>query len=124
MIQKGCDHNDLSQAWLDNLNKQFGDSVQVDDIFRYEWSYIPHIIHTPFYCYAYNFGELLSMALFARYKKEGAKMVASIESILEAGGSEDPKEVLDRVGIDMSAREFWQGSFELIADWQSQLEAL
>ncbi len=123
-LQKGIEQKDLSQMWLDNLKEQFGDSVEVDDMFRYEWSYIPHIIHTPFYCYSYNFGELLSMALYAKYKSEGESFVSSIENILRAGGSEDPKKVLESVGIDMSSAEFWQGSFELLANWQKELEAL
>jgi oligoendopeptidase F len=123
-IQKGIEENELSQMWLDNLKQQFGDSVEVDEMFRYEWAYIPHIIHTPFYCYAYNFGELLSMALYAKYKQEGESFVPKIEAILAAGGSQDPKEVLANVGIDMSSADFWQGSFELIRAWQKELETL
>lgn len=123
-IQKGIEQKDLSRLWLENLNEQFGDSVLLDELFQYEWSYIPHIIHTPFYCYAYNFGELLSMALYARYKTEGQAFVPSIEKILSAGGSKNPNEVLQDIGIDMYSDEFWQGSFELINKWQNQLEAL
>jgi len=123
-IQRGIEESELSQLWLDNLKEQFGDSVEVDDMFRYEWAYIPHIIHTPFYCYAYNFGELLSMALYAKYKQEGERFVPKIEEILSAGGSEDPKLILEKVGIDMSSADFWQGSFELIKAWQSELEKL
>ena len=123
-IQKGIEESELSQMWLDNLKEQFGDSVEVDDMFRYEWAYIPHIIHTPFYCYAYNFGELLSMALYAKYKQEGESFVPKIEKILASGGSEHPSKVLEEVGIDMSSPEFWQGSFELIKAWQNELEKL
>lgn len=123
-FKKGTDQKGLSQLWLDNLKHQFGDAVEIDDMFRYEWAYIPHIIHTPFYCYAYNFGELLSMALYARYKQEGGRFVEAIEEILSAGGSEDPSEVLGKVGVDIASKEFWQGSFELIEGWQNQLEAL
>ena len=64
------------------------------------------------------------MALYAKYKSEGESFVPSIENILRAGGSEDPKKVLESVGIDMSSAEFWQGSFELLANWQKELEAL
>ena len=123
-IQKGIEESELSQMWLDNLKEQFGDSVEIDDMFRYEWSYIPHIIHSPFYCYAYNFGELLSMALYAKYKQEGESFVTKIEAILAAGGSQDPKQVLANVGIDMGSADFWQGSFELIKAWQKELETL
>jgi oligoendopeptidase F len=123
-IQKGIEESELSQMWLDNIKEQFGDSVEVDEMFRYEWAYIPHIIHTPFYCYAYNFGELLSMALYAKYKQEGESFVPKIEAILAAGGSQDPKQVLANVGIDMGSADFWQGSFELIKAWQKELETL
>ena len=123
-LQAGIEEKELSAMWLNNLKEQFGDSVEIDDVFRYEWAYIPHIIHSPFYCYAYNFGELLSMALYAKYKSEGQSFVPKIEEILAAGGSEDPKVILQKVGIDMSSAEFWQGSFELIKDWQKELETL
>ena len=114
----------LNQLWLDNLAEQFGDSVEVDEMFKYEWAYIPHIFSTPFYCYAYSFGELLSMALYKRYKDEGESFVAKIEQILAAGGSQDPAEILREVGIDMEDPEFWQGSFAIVEDWLTQLEKL
>jgi oligoendopeptidase F len=123
-IQKGIDETALSKIWIDNLKEQFGDSVEIDEMFRHEWAYIRHIFHRPFYCYAYNFGELLSMALYAKYKQEGESFVPKIEAILSAGGSEDPKLILQNVGIDMSSPEFWQGSFELIKAWQRELEQL
>jgi oligoendopeptidase F len=109
---------------MKTLQDQFGESVEVDEMFRHEWAYIPHIHHTPFYCYAYNFGELLSMALYQRYKNEGDSFIAVIEKILSAGGSQDPAVVLQEAGIDMASAEFWQGSFTIIEGWISQLEAL
>lgn len=114
----------LNELWLDNLAEQFGDSVEIDEMFQYEWAYIPHIFSTPFYCYAYSFGELLSMALYKRYKDEGDSFVGKIEQILAAGGSQDPAEVLGSVGIDMEDPEFWQGSFAIVEDWLKQLEEL
>ncbi len=123
-IQAGIEQSELSQMWLDNLKEQFGDSVEIDDAFRYEWAYIPHIVHTPFYCYSYNFGELLSMALYAKYQAEGPSFVPMIEEILASGGSQDPKIVLQKVGIDLSSDKFWQGSFDILRTWQSELETL
>lgn len=121
-IQKGVTAEELSDIYFSTLQEQFGDAVDIDPIFRYEWAYIPHIVHTPFYCYAYNFGELLSLALYARYKKEGSNFVPKIERILESGGSKSPREILSDVGIDMCSREFWQGSFDIIKEWQKKLE--
>lgn len=123
-LAKGVEESELSRIWLENLAEQFGDSVLLDDMFRHEWAYIPHIFHTPFYCYSYNFGELLSMALYKRYKVEGKSFVPKIEAILTAGGSEDPAKILKSVGIDMASEEFWQGSFEILKSWMEQLKSL
>jgi oligoendopeptidase F len=114
----------LNKLWMENLAEQYGDSVEVEDMFKVAWSYIPHLFDRPFYCYAYSFGELLSMALYARYKTEGEGFVSKIEQILIAGGSEDPAKVLAEVGIDMEDASFWQGSFTIIEEWMKQLEAL
>jgi oligoendopeptidase F len=123
-IQKGITSETLSDFWLETLHEQFGDAVEVDPIFKYEWANIPHIVNTPFYCYAYSFGDLLTLALYAEYKQKGSGFVPSIEKILEAGGSRNPVEVLSEVGVDIQSKEFWQKSFEPIRDWQEQLEKL
>lgn len=120
-IPQGAGVEDLERLWLDTLHSQFGDAVEVDDVFRHEWAYIPHIVHTPFYCYAYSFGELLSLSLYARYKREGKPFVSKIENILKAGGSRDPHEILMEVGVDMTSADFWRGGFAIIREWVSQL---
>lgn len=123
-MSQGLTPTDMNKIWLETLTEQFGDSVEVDPMFGYEWAMIPHIVHTPFYCYAYNFGELLSLALFARYKKEGQGFVASIEKILSSGGSRDPQLVLRELGIDMTEPKFWQGSFTILQQWMDRLQNL
>jgi oligoendopeptidase F len=120
-VQEGISADELSKLWLSTLEDQFGESVFVDKVFGSEWSYIPHIVETPFYCYAYSFGELLSYSLFSRYKKEGKSFVPKIEKILTAGGSEDPGLILKNVGIDIESEQFWQEGFELIKEWSSRL---
>lgn len=121
-IPKGITAEQLSELWMETLKEQFGDSVEIDPIFKYEWTYISHIYQTPFYCYAYNFGELLSYSLYARYKQEGKKFVPKIEKILETGGSKNPNEILKEVGVDMESEKFWQDSFEIIKEWEKELE--
>lgn len=121
---QGLTPDQLSQMWLETLREQFGSAVEVDEIFSNEWAYIPHILHNPFYCYAYNFGELLSLSLYARYKDQGGRFISELERLLSAGGSEDPDELLRSVGVDMSDPKFWRGSFEIIKSWQKQLESL
>ena len=124
MISKGTTAEELCKAYFENLKEQFGPSVQLDKIFQYEWLYISHIFESPFYCYAYNFGELLSLSLYARYKKEGQKFAAKIEAVLADGGSRAPEKVLADVGVDMGDENFWRGGFELIRGWQRELELL
>jgi len=123
-IERGISAENLSKLYLGTLKEQFGNSVRIDPLFKYEWSYISHIFESPFYCYAYNFGELLSYALWANYKKEPEKWIKIIENILESGGSEDPQIVLKRAGVDISDDKFWQKSFETIEEWQNELEKL
>jgi oligoendopeptidase F len=121
-IPKGAGLEEIQQLWLDGLHKQFGDAVEIDELFKHEWSYIPHIVHTPFYCYAYNFGELLSLSLYARYKAEGKSFVPKIEAILAAGGSREPKAVLAELGINFESQDFWRGGFEIIKSWVGELK--
>jgi oligoendopeptidase F len=123
-IEKGISAEDLSKLYLKTLKEQFGSSIEIDSLFKYEWSYISHIFESPFYCYAYNFGELVSYALFANYKKEPKKWIKIIEDILESGGSQDPQIVLKRAGVDINDDKFWQKSFETIEEWQNELEKL
>lgn len=124
MFTKGTTEKEISQAWLDTLDQQFGNNVEVDDMFRHEWAYIPHIHHTPFYCYAYNFGELLSLSLYKQYKEESSSFLPKLERILSAGGSADPAKLLAEIGIDIEDAQFWQSSFDIIRLWQDQLESL
>jgi oligoendopeptidase F len=123
-IAEGITVEGLSEIYLKNLKEQFGNSVIVDRIFRYEWTYISHIFSTPFYCYAYNFGELLALSLFGKYKKEGPNFIPKIEKILAAGGSEDPVEILTKAGFEVTKEEFWQESFKIVKDWTKQLKNL
>jgi len=74
-IGKGTTVDEISKTYLQNLKEQFGNSVSLSEDFGIEWSCIPHFYHTPFYCYAYSFGNLLALSLFQRYKKEGKDFV-------------------------------------------------
>jgi len=123
-IDKGLTADDLSKLYLESLREQFGKSVSIDPLFKYEWSYISHIFESPFYCYAYNFGELVSYAIWANYKKEPKKWVKIIEKILETGGSQDPQIILQKAKIDICSSKFWQDSFSTISIWEEKLEKL
>jgi oligoendopeptidase F len=122
VVAEGCTAEDLHRIYLSNLALQFGDSVEVSDDIRYEWLGIPHLYHTPFYCYAYSFGQLLSMSLYHRYKREGVAFGREFLRILSAGGSLPPAEILRQAGIDIADREFWRGGFRAIEHMISALE--
>ncbi|MFZ3069999.1 MAG: M3 family oligoendopeptidase [Anaerolineaceae bacterium] len=116
--------DELSDAYLANLQEEFGDAVDISDEFRWEWVSIPHIYGTPFYVYAYAFGQLLVFALYKRYKEEGEAFKPSYLRILSAGGSVPPIELLAEAGMDVTKPEFWQGGFDVIDGMVSRLETL
>ncbi len=115
---------DLSATYLSQLRQQMGDSVDVDEIFQHEWLMIPHIYHTPFYCYAYSFGQLLVLALYRRYQQEGEAFKPGYLNLLATGGSQDPAIILSNMGINIADPNFWQGGFDVVRDLISEMKAL
>lgn len=122
MIATGATVNDLAQAYLTDLRQQFGKAVKVPDEFKWEWLSIPHLFASPFYCYAYSFGNLLVLALYRMYKEEGAAFVPKYLDLLATGGSQSPQAILAKVGVDMTQERFWQSGFDTIRDMVKELE--
>jgi oligoendopeptidase F len=115
ITEKNANINEVSDLYLRNLEDQFGDSVTVSDDFRWEWLYIPHLYHTPFYCYAYSFGNLLVLSLYHQFRKEGkSSFIPKYYKLLSSGGSRKTEEILSDIGIDVSSRDFWQQGFDLV----------
>ena len=123
-IGEGTTINEISKTYLQNLKEQFGNSVSLSDDFAIEWSCIPHFYHTPFYCYAYSFGNLLALSLFQRYKKEGKDFVPAYMSILAAGGSKKPEKLLAEYGFDIRSPKFWQEGFDYVNEQVKALASL
>ena len=123
-IGQGTTIDEISKGYLKNLKEQFGNAVSISEDFAIEWSYIPHFYHTPFYCYAYSFGNLLALSLFQRYKKEGKDFVPSYLSILSAGGSQKPEFLLKEYGLDIRSPKFWQEGFDYIKTQVKELESI
>ena len=123
-IGKGTTIDEISKTYLQNLKQQFGKSVDVTDDFAIEWSCIPHFYHTPFYCYAYSFGNLLALSLFQRYKKEGQDFVPAYIDILAAGGSKKPEKLLQEHGLDIRSTKFWQEGFDYVNEQVKALSSL
>ena len=124
MIQKNASADELSAAYMENLKEQFGDSVELSDEFKWEWVSIPHIYHTPFYVYAYAFGQLLVFSLYQQYKAEGEAFKPKYLKILSAGGSEAPAKILADASIDIRSEKFWQGGFDVLSGMVDELEKL
>jgi oligoendopeptidase F len=114
--------DEISAAYLQNLHDQFGDAVEVSDEFKWEWVSVPHFYHTPFYVYAYAFGQLLVLALYKQFKAEGEAFKPRYVKMLETGGSKSPVEICATAGIDICSETFWQGGFDVLAGLVDQLE--
>lgn len=122
-VRHGASAGELSELYLTGLQEQFGDSVELPEEFRLEWVSIPHIYQTPFYCYAYSFGQLLVLALYERYRQEGEAFVPGYLDLLATGGSARPQEILQRVDVDIADPDFWRGGFRVIEHLLDRLEA-
>lgn len=121
MIRGGALLKDISNQYHKNLSMQFGHDF-VPKVFEDEWLYIPHIFHTPFYCYAYSFGNLLTLALYQMYKNDGASFVPKYLTLLSYGGSESPEKVLNELGINIRDKAFWQRGFDAVKELVDEFE--
>jgi oligoendopeptidase F len=124
LIHKGATVDELSEAYFENLRVQFGDSLEISDEYRWEWVSVPHIYQTPFYVYAYSFGQLLVLSLYRQYKAEGESFRPRYLRLLSAGGSQSPERILSEAGVDMHSERFWQGGFDVIRGLVDQLAAI
>ena len=115
---------EICALWQDSNAALYGDAVQLTDNYRWWWAYIPHFVHTPFYCYAYGFGQLLVMALYERYRREGASFVPQYLDLLAAGGSDTPQNLLRAIGIDISDPAFWQLGLNPLQEMIAEAERL
>lgn len=123
-IVEGKPPEALNEIYLGLLEEQFGDAVEVPEEFSREWVSIPHIYHTPFYCYAYSFGQLLVLALYRRYRERGRAFVSGYLELLAWGGAARPAEILAAAEVDLTDPDFWQGGFDVVEGLVAELEAL
>ncbi|MFZ0546437.1 MAG: M3 family oligoendopeptidase [Candidatus Promineifilaceae bacterium] len=123
-IQSGASIDELSTLYAENLAEQFGNALDIGEEFRHEWVLIPHIYSTPFYVYAYAFGQLLVLSLYQQFLEEGEAFKPRYIKLLSAGGAEAPVKILEAAGIDIHTPEFWQGGFDVLETALERLEAL
>lgn len=115
----------INQLWLSENRAMFGDSVTLTDDYRGWWMYISHFIHSPFYTYAYAFGHLLVLALYQKYLEEGAGFVPKYLELLSAGGSQPPNQLIqEKIGLDITKRDFWQGGLRFLERMVEEAERL
>ncbi len=114
----------FAEHWISTQSAMFGDSVTLTDNYRRWWSYIPHFLHTPGYVYAYAFGELLVLALYARYLESPDAFPAQYIELMRAGGSDWPHTLVGRMGVDLQDPAFWQQGLNAIERLIERAEAI
>jgi oligoendopeptidase F len=110
----------FGEIWSETQTAMLGDSVEITDGYRTWWSYIPHFIGSPGYVYAYAYGQLLALSVYARYRERGAEFVPSYLELLRAGGSLPPEELGRTVDCDLADPGFWDAGLDIVA---GQLDA-
>lgn len=115
---------ELCSIYKEELQNMFGDVVKITDEYTWEWASIPHIFGSPFYVYAYNFANLIVMALYQQYKEEGESFIPKFKMMLSMGSSASPRDITGLIGIDITDRKFWKKSIKVIESYIDELEKL
>jgi len=114
---------DFGDHWAASQTEMLGDSIELTDGYRDWWSYVPHFIATPGYVYAYAFGQLLALSVYARYQSEGEGFVPSYLNMLAAGGSTSPEALAAMVDCDLTDPGFWDAGLDIVAGQLDAAEA-
>jgi oligoendopeptidase F len=112
----------FNELWVETQSAMLGDGVELTEGYRTWWSYIPHFIHTPFYVYAYAFGDCLVNSLYAVYQDAAPGFAEKYLDMLRAGGTKRHKELLAPFGLDASDPEFWDKGLGVIRGFVDELE--
>jgi oligoendopeptidase F len=114
----------IGEIWLDIQRESLGPAIRFEDEYRYYWTYIPHFIHTPFYVYAYAFGDCLVNSLYAVYQNAAPGFAEKYLDLLRAGGTKRHQELLAPFGLDASDPTFWKRGLDMISGFIDRLEKL
>lgn len=115
--------DEICDIWMSVQQESLGPIFDFDEEYRYFWTYIPHFIHSPFYVYAYAFGDCLVNSLYAVYMQGMEGFEEKYFTMLRAGGTLRHKELLAPFGLDASKPDFWQQGLSMISDFIDELEA-
>lgn len=112
----------ICEIWLGVQKDSLGSAIKFEDEYKYFWAYIPHFVHTPFYVYAYAFGDCLVNSLYKAYQDKPEGFVPKYIQMLKAGGTLRHKELLEPFGLYAGDPKFWQGGLDIISGFIDQLE--
>src|SRR5665213_1608997 len=114
----------IGEIWMSVQGESLGPAIVLHPGYETFWSYIPHFIHSPFYVYAYAFGDCLVNSLYAVYEEAESGFQEKYFAMLKAGGSKRHKELLAPFGLDASDPTFWEKGLSVISGLIDQLEAM
>jgi len=114
----------LGEIWMEVQREALGPAIELKPGYENFWSYIPHFVHSPFYVYAYAFGDCLVNSLYAVYEKADRGFADRYLDMLAAGGTKHHKELLKPFGLDASEPHFWSMGLKIIEDLIDELEAM
>jgi oligoendopeptidase F len=114
----------IGAIWMEVQAESLGPAIGFDDEYQYYWAYIPHFIHTPFYVYAYAFGDCLVNSLYAVYQGAAPGFAEKYLDMLRAGGTRRHRELLAPFGLDASDPNFWKKGLSVIAGFIDELERM
>lgn len=115
---------DINGYYQKNLQHMFGSSLTLSNNHAFWWEYVSHFYHYNFYVFTYAFGELLSLSLYEKYKKDGAGFMKDYIKSLEAGGSKSPADITKMMGADISNPGFWNNGLNLLQKYVAEFESL
>ncbi|WP_081691654.1 M3 family oligoendopeptidase [Cucumibacter marinus] len=114
---------EIDAFWMETSRESLGPAITLNDGYEVFWSYVPHFIHSPFYVYAYAFGDCLVNSLYAQYEKASEGFVERYFELLKAGGSKHHSELLAPFGLDARDPDFWSLGLSMIEGLIDELEA-
>ena len=114
----------IGEIWQGEIQAMFGESVTLGEQHRRWWSYVSHFTHSPFYVYAYSFGELVALSLYEKARTGGAEFAERYLDMLSLGGSRSPQELMDLVGVRLDDEAFWRGGIAAVERLVATFEGL
>ena len=116
--------DDISRIWMSSQNESLGNCVKLNGDYKYFWAYIPDFIHSPFYVYAYAFGDCLVNSLYSKFEENIPNFNSKYIKLLESGGTKHFQQIVKEFDLDPKQKDFWQMGMNLIQNLIDELEQL